>query len=111
MVPFVAGRLPNAQKNNLLAVISLSPDEQADFEIHVADMLNIGKNTGQYQVLPEIIKTKSLNPLCIFGKDEENDLESKLLKQGIKTVVVPGGHHYNNAYQVLTKTIIEHLPK
>lgn len=107
VLPFVADRLQADLKQNIRGVVSLSPDENADFEIHITDMLNLGNNKGRYHVLSEMIKIKQMQPICIFGKEEDNDVKIKLIKEGIKTVTLPGGHHYDNNYTGITNLIME----
>ena len=109
VVPFIADRFSPDLKQNIRGIVSLSPDENADFEIHIADMLNFGKNKGSYNVLSEMIKIKAFNPVCIFGKEEDNDVKEKLTKEGIKTVVLPGGHYYDKDYVGLTDRIFENV--
>ena len=109
VIPFIADRFIPEMKKNIRGVISLSPDENADFEIHIADMLNFGKNKGSYNVLAELIKIKGLNPVCFFGKEEDNDVKEKLVKEGIKTIILPGGHYYNKDYNALTERIFENV--
>ncbi|HEV7382171.1 MAG TPA: alpha/beta fold hydrolase [Dyadobacter sp.] len=109
VIPFIADRLPLEIKKNIKGVISLSPDENADFEIHISDMLNLGRNNGQYNVLAEMVKIKDLKPACIFGKQEDSEVEDKLAKEGIKTTTLPGGHHYNDDYSALTAAILGNI--
>lgn len=109
VVPFVAARLSPDLKSKIRGVISLSPDENADFEIHIADMLNLGKNDGDYNVLSEMIKIKEMGPVCLYGSDEENDLKDKLIREAIKTITLPGGHHYDNNYSGITNILLERI--
>jgi type IV secretory pathway VirJ component len=109
VVPFVANRLSPDIQNNIGAVIALSPDEKADFEIHITDMLNFGSNQGDYSVLSELLKIKQMRPVCVFGKDEDNDVRDKLTREGIKTITLAGGHHYNNNYVGLTAILLESI--
>jgi type IV secretory pathway VirJ component len=107
VLPFVADRLPADLKKDIRGVAALSPDENADFEIHISDMLDLGRNKGAYHVLSEMIKIKPMRPVCIFGKDEDNDVKAKLIDEGIRTITMPGGHHYNNNYTGITNLITE----
>ncbi|REA64275.1 virulence factor [Dyadobacter luteus] len=109
VVPFIADRLSSDIQKNIKGVISLSPDENADFEIHITDMLNLGQNNGQYNVLAEMIKIKDLKPACIFGGREDSQVKDKLKKEGIKTIILPGGHHYNDDYAALTTVILSNI--
>lgn len=105
VVPFVANRLGPDLKKGLKGVYALSPDENADFEIHIADMLNIGKKDGSYHVLNELVKMKSENPVCVFGREESDVLKAKLIREGVRTVTLPGGHHYDNNFAALAEVI------
>lgn len=96
VVPFVAARLPDTLKARVTGVYCLSPDEYADFEIHIEDMLDVPGTAEPFRVLPELTKIKALNPVCLFGKEEEASLLKKLTTLGIKTTTLPGGHHYED---------------
>ncbi|MHA4895242.1 AcvB/VirJ family lysyl-phosphatidylglycerol hydrolase [Pedobacter sp. PWIIR3] len=105
VVPFLANRLPEELAADLKGVISLSPDAVADFEIHIADMLNFGGSKGKYDVVSEMKKIKKIKPVCVFGKDEDDDERDKFLKYGIKVINIPGNHHYNKDYQGIAALI------
>jgi len=105
VVPFLATRLTGNLKDNLTGVISLSPDEYADFEIHIADMFNLGSSRGKYNVLAELKKISGMKPVCIFGKDEDEQPRLNFVKSGIKSLVIPGNHHYNKDYAGIASTI------
>lgn len=105
IVPFVANRLPPALKKSLRGVIALSPNERTDFEVRIADMLNIGRRRGEYNVLAEMQKIKALGLVCFFGHDEDIQVEIKIEQTGIAIVRLPGGHHYEDNYPALTEKI------
>lgn len=109
IVPFVANRLPPALKKNLRGVIAMSPNERTDFEIRIADMLNIGRRRGQYNVLAEMVKIEPLGIICFFGHDEDIQVEAKIEKAGIAITRLPGGHHYEDNYVALSAKINEYV--
>jgi type IV secretory pathway VirJ component len=96
IVPYIAARLPVSLKETLKGVFSLSPEVTADFEIHISDMLSLGNTDDTFNVISEIKKIKSLNPVCIFGEEESEDLRSTFSDSGVKVLIIPGDHHYNN---------------
>jgi len=98
IIPFIANRLTLDLKTKLAAVVLLSPQNVADFEIHITDMLNIGPKKGHYDVVAEIKKIKEVKPLCIFGKEEDNDKKALFAKNGLRVISIPGNHHYNENY-------------
>ena len=109
IVPFLATSLPPDLKPALRGVTALSPDERTDFEVHIADMLNLGANKGKYNVLAELIRIKELGVLCLFGHDEDNALETKLIQAGIRVVHLRGGHHYDDNYGALADAVFSNI--
>ncbi len=111
VVPFVVNRFATETRKHLKGIILLSPDEYADFEIHIADMLSLGRANGPYHVLAELNKIKELKPVCIFGSQEESELFVKLKSQNIKALAIPGGHHYNNNFSALSAAVVGNIGK
>jgi len=109
VVPFVASRLPPGLKSKLKGVVSLSPDETADFEIHIADMLNIGGGGDKYNVLNEFKKIKDIPVVCYFGSAEDEATRLKFSKNGIKVGILPGNHHFNDDFSGIVKAIMTSL--
>jgi type IV secretory pathway VirJ component len=107
VVPFIASRLPGSLKSNLTSVVSLSPDEFADFEIHIADMLDIGNDDEQYDVIAEFRKISLDHPTCLFGASEDGTIPEKFKSKGIKVQLLPGSHHYNEDYAAVSKAILQ----
>lgn len=109
VVPFVAGNLPETSKGKLKGVYSLSPDVKADFEIHIADMLSLGSSNDNYDVLAEIKKIKIFNPVCFFGSEEDAVTRKRFSDSGIKTIELPGSHHYNNDFNKIAESIFKQI--
>ncbi|NVO09631.1 MAG: virulence factor [Bacteroidales bacterium] len=109
VLPFVANRLPENLKDKLTSLYALSPDEVGDFEIHVADMLDLGTSPDSYNVLEEMKKVKSQQPICIFGSEEDETLRNHFSDIGIKIITLPGSHHYKDDFSRITDTIYNNL--
>jgi type IV secretory pathway VirJ component len=105
VAPFIANNFPNQLKESLKGTFCLSPDETGDFEIHISDMLYFKNNSEKYNVLSELIRAKSLNPVCIFGNEEDIGLRDHFSATGIRVETLPGNHHYNNDYVSVAATI------
>jgi len=106
ILPFVANRLPALIKESLVGVYCLSPDEKADFEIHISDMLNFGNSDDNFRVPEEIKKIIPLHPVCVFGNEEDGRLRTIFEEAGSKIITIPGNHHYNNNPLVAAEAII-----
>lgn len=109
VVPFVANNLSEPLKEKLKGVYSLSPDEKADFEIHIADMLSLESSNDNYNVIPEMKKIKSSNPVCFFGNEEDAGTRNHFAEAGIKTIELPGSHHYNNDFNKVAESILKEI--
>jgi type IV secretory pathway VirJ component len=108
--PFIANRFTIPLKHNLKGVFCLSPDETADFEIHIADMLQLGI-TEKYNVVEEINKIKELNPVCLFGEEEDYSLRNQFSETDAKIVLLPGNHHYNDDFPAVAAGILKFTKK
>jgi type IV secretory pathway VirJ component len=107
IIPFIATRLSAELKTNLKGVVSLSPDDHADFEIHISDMLNFGTSKGKYDVINEIKNLSRLKPLVIFGKEEEDELKQVFVKAGINVKVISGGHRFDKDFPGISAALIK----
>jgi type IV secretory pathway VirJ component len=109
VIPFIANRLPANMKLKMDGLCCFSPDERADFEIHILDMLHLSGDRGAYDVIAEINKVTTVRPMCLFGQDEESAARNKLRDDGIKVITVPGGHHDDNNLAVLAKCLLNDI--
>jgi len=111
VVPFIANLLPAQLKESMEGVYSLSPDETADFEIHISDMLNLGTSDANYKVTDEIKRIRQLHPVCIFGIEESVTTRAHFSEAGAKIITVPGNHHYNDNPSAAAGAIINESKK
>lgn len=111
VVPFIADRLEPALKPRLAAVLSLSPDVTADFEIHIMDMLSFGSDQETYNVLTEIKKIRNVPVISFFGKGEGDDISSKFRESGLKVETIPGDHHFGGDFKGLASAFLKNIPQ
>jgi type IV secretory pathway VirJ component len=111
VLPFIYNRLPDELKLNIETVVMMSPDETADFEIHVLDMININNLDNEYNVSKEIVKIGAKKSLAIFGSEEDSLLENQLRKINLKVQCLDGSHHYNNNTKGVAEIIVKNLNK
>ncbi len=109
IAPFVASRTPPELREQMEGLYSMSPDERGDFEIHISDMLSLGNSTGKYDVVAEMKKLKTLQPVCIFGSQESAAVRKKFAEAGMKIITLPGNHHYNENYCGLAGAVIKSI--
>ncbi len=106
VAPFIANNFSDSLKETLKEVYCFSPDETGDFEIHITDMLSLGTK-DKYDVVNEIKKIKSLNPVCVFGNEEDLDIRKHFSATGVQVKLLPGSHHYNDDFNTVSAIIIK----
>ncbi|MBE7175046.1 MAG: virulence factor family protein [Mucilaginibacter polytrichastri] len=106
VVPFVYNRLVPALQERVVSVGLLSPAKTTDFEIHLSDMLLMGSDDHNYAVIPEIARMQHSHTICFYGQDETDTAEKNLPKNSCKVVMLPGGHHYDQASQKIVEELV-----
>lgn len=106
VAPFIASNFGDPVKETLKGVYCFSPDLTGDFEIHLTDMLHM-RTKDKYDVVKEMKQIKAMNPVCIFGADEDEDLQKTFSTNGIRIETLPGNHHYNNDYNAITTIVLK----
>jgi type IV secretory pathway VirJ component len=109
IVPFIANRMNPALKARLAGVLSVSPDILADFEIHLSDMLNIGGQRGNYNVVAEMKKMKFITPVSFFGKTEGGKIATRFMNEGLKVLILPGDHHFGDDFKGIAEAMIKNI--
>ena len=104
VAPFIANNFSSVLKESLCGVYCISPDETADFEIHISDMLDFS-HKEEYNVVGELKKILSLNPVCIFGNEEDSEIRRHFSITGVKIETLPGSHHFDDDYNGLATVI------
>jgi type IV secretory pathway VirJ component len=110
VVPFIANNFADSMKEQIKGIYCFSPDLTGDFEIHLTDMLHL-KTKDKYDVLSEMKLIKAMNPVAIFGNDENEDIQKLFSSNEIRIEKLPGNHHYNNNYQAITEVIFKDFQK
>jgi type IV secretory pathway VirJ component len=105
IVPFVATRLKQPWAGELKKLVMLSPDPKADFEIHIADMLQLESSEDVYDVVAEVRKLRNTDILCVFGESEDAAGKLPFGIPGVRISQLPGSHHYSGKFSDLTELI------
>jgi len=109
VAPFIVPELAPSLSESLKGVYCFSPDETGDFKVHISDLLNLS-TVQKYNVLEQMKKIESWNPVCVFGDGENPDLQDHFSKEGIHVEVLHGAHHYDNNFQAVTDIILKDFP-
>ncbi|MBB6500075.1 alpha/beta fold hydrolase [Pedobacter cryoconitis] len=105
VVPFIYNRLPEAMKNNVVALELMSPYSTSAFKVHTSDLLNIAGDDREFKVQPEIEAVK-VPVFCFYGEKEDPKPMQKLEKKNFTLKIVPGDHHYDvSSHQEIFKAL------
>lgn len=108
VMPFIVNRLRADLKEKLISVILLSPSTSTDFEIHLSDMMGIGKKRSM-DVVAEINRMNVPKLTAIFG-DDENDFPLKAVTlPNFTHETLPGGHRYDNNTTEVARTMMKYF--
>jgi type IV secretory pathway VirJ component len=107
VVPFLVSRLPPELRSRVALVSLLGLSDQASFEFHVAGWL--GVETGHHPTVPEVSGLGVTPVLCLRGEDEADSACRLLRGAAVRTVTLPGGHHFGGDYERIADAILTDL--
>lgn len=106
VLPFIYQHLGATLQGQTASLVFMSPSASTDMVVHISDMLGKSSTKGELNV-PQGMNTITNKPLLlIFGKDENDFDLHALTVTNYKSLVLPGGHHYNDdATGVVTQMV------
>ena len=110
VMPFIYNEAQKNLKTKVRGICLLSPSTRTDFEVHVMEMLGAKSSRGE-SVVKAINNVNAQMILLVFGDDEKDFPVQELTVKNCKTVVLPGGHHYDHATKEVSKIIIQNMDK
>lgn len=108
VLPFAINRLAPDVKNRVALAAAMGLSDHAVFEFQVTNW--VSDNNDGPETLPEVRKITGLPFLCVYGEQEDDTICPKLEGSNAKVVKLPGGHHFDGAYDVLAQTILDAVP-
>lgn len=111
LIPFILPHMPPDISEKLVRAIMISPDINADFEIHISDYLHLDNKNETYDVPKGVHALSQNSVVCFFGEEEDAHTALLFEKAGAEIKILPGKHHFNNDYTTLMNQIIFLLPK
>ena len=107
VLSFAVNRLPAETQARLARAVMIAPGEKASFEFHVGNWLPGA--SGDKPILPEAQRLDAATTLCLYGADEKDSLCPQIAGTHAKSEALPGGHHFNGAYDELAARILAGL--
>ncbi len=108
----VAGKIPDDVRKQVRLVALLGPSTFAELEVHVVDLLSSVRRKRAIDTEPAVRATGgALSFLCVQGSGEDDSLCPHLRDlPWVKTVVLPGHHHFDGDYAKLAEQILAAAP-
>lgn len=107
VLPFAVNRLPATSRSLVAQTILLGLGERASFEFHLGNWL--GAERDALPIRPEAAKLTAAATLCLYGTDDEDSLCPKLPTTSVTAQSLPGGHHFDGAYDKLAELILHRV--
>ena len=96
VVPFMANRLPEEERQRISGIALISVSTDAVFQFTVSAWL--GGGAGGEPTAPEILRLDPARTLCIYGLKDETSVCPRLPPGRVRMLSLPGGHHLGGAY-------------
>ncbi len=109
IIPFIFNTFEESTVKKIKAIVLLGLTETAQFKIDMREFVGIKTNIKRYPTIPELKKIDDQRILCICGNSDNEAACSFIDQQNVEIKIVPGSHHFNNAYKYLSGIIIEWL--
>ncbi len=107
VLPFALNRLQPAVRALVEQTVLIAPGERASFEFHLGNWVGLGK--GDVAILPEALRLDAATSLCLYGQDDSESICPKVPPSRMTVQALPGGHHFDGAYDRLAEIVLARL--
>ena len=105
--PFIYTNLEKSTASKIKKAVLMLPELSTDFTVHISEMLGFSR-TNAYSVVSEVNKL-SIPLLLVLGSEKSQFPVDKLAIKNYQTVVIKGGHHFEEEVDSVIKKINEFL--
>lgn len=103
--------LPAARARQPVALVALlAPGAEGSLEFHVSDWIGGGRHADSVRLAPAIRALAPLPVLCLYGSDDRGSACRGLGAPGVRTLALPGDHHFNGDTARVAREILATLP-
>lgn len=107
VLPFMVARLPENLRRVVVEVALIAPGRAANFTWHAADLLFDVHHQDDLPLGPELERLRGLVVRCLYGRDDTESACREVGGTGIRSIELPGGHHFEGRYEELATIILE----
>ncbi|OCJ10893.1 type IV secretory pathway protein AcvB [Rhizobium sp. AC44/96] len=110
VVPAAFSRLKAAPKSAVTQMSLLSLSHAVDYQISVMGWLGQKTEGAGGDPVDDLKKVDPKIVQCIYGTEDDDEVACPDLKDsGVQVITLPGDHHFDENYELLSKTIIDGL--
>ena len=102
--------LPADLRSHIRLIALVDPATSGELQFWPGDWLNVAARSAT-PIAPALAKLKGIPMICISGADELDAACLSLASDHIRSVRVPGGHHYGGHYEGVSRAILAALPR
>lgn len=106
VLPYVAANLPKEQRAVVKHMVLLGLSRYAHFEFYLTNWLSSETRTSPFATQDALKSIPSIPGLCVQGAEDNQSICSQLQQPNIKSVTLPGDHHYDEDYDSLARIIL-----
>uniref|UniRef100_A0A7C1SXX1 Virulence factor family protein n=1 Tax=Agrobacterium albertimagni TaxID=147266 RepID=A0A7C1SXX1_9HYPH len=112
LLPRVYGLLPEPDRNSVTLLSLLALSHQADFEIALSGWLGAAGSGKHGDPVDHLAPVEAAKIQCVYGLEEEDTacpaLEPRA-KDGLELIARPGGHHFDENYDLIADHILARI--
>lgn len=112
ILPKVYGLLPETDRKSVTLLSLLALSHQADFEIVLGSWVGVTGPAKHGDPVDHLAEVEASKVQCVYGQEEEDSgcpaLEPRT-KQGLQLIPRPGGHHFDENYELVADRILERI--
>lgn len=106
-LPAAFNRLPPRSRRLVAQLVLIGLEHKVDWQFHLSNW--IGPPADGQPILPDAAKLNAATTLCLYGEGDTDALCPDLPPESVTAEQLPGGHHFNGAYDDLAAKILARL--
>lgn len=108
VLPFMVNRLPAETRALVAASALVAVGADASFRVTVGNW--IGARPAGRPIAPELEDTRLGRTVCVYGADDKDAGCPRFTTPALRKIVLPGGHHFDGAYDRVADAVLSDLP-
>lgn len=109
-LPAIIPELPADLRSHIRGVVLVGVDKDGELEFRPGDWLNLS-SASAYPITQALAELKGTPLLCVYGDHESDAACPTFSPNVIRSVRLPGGHHYNGDFAAISRAVLRALPE